>query len=166
MLLKTNESKQSSYGLKDIPNWLKFNPFLVPILMMNLSRLGWPPPPPPPPGLWYPLLIFAWLGFAKFHVEIILAIIRCGYMLTINTSTLYERPFLNVFFNLVVNEYDFSVPAERNRFLTSHDIILHVSFHWHHKCHYEKLEHVIVMIAWSGNANIDGKTTSGGNHMM
>ena len=49
-------------------------------------------------------------------------------------------------FDLLVNEDDFSVPVERKRFLKSHDILLHVSFHCHDKCHYEKLEHVIVMI--------------------
>ena len=42
-------------------------------------------------------------------------------------------------FHLEVNENDFSVPFERHTLLKSHDIILHTSFHWHHKCHYEKL---------------------------
>ena len=64
-------------------------------------------------------------------------------------------------FNLPVNENDFSVPVKRHRFLKSRDITLHTSFQWHDKYHYEKLEHVVVMIAWSGNATIGRKTISG-----
>ena len=69
-------------------------------------------------------------------------------------------------FNLLVNKNDFSVPDERNIFLKSHDIKRQASFHWHDKCHCEKLENVIVMITWSGNATIRKKTISGLNHIM
>ena len=48
--------------------------------------------------------------------------------------------------NLIIYENDFSEPPKCHRFLKSHDTIHHVQFHWHAKCHYEKLEHVIVMI--------------------
>ena len=65
----------------------------------------------------------------------------------------------------LVNENDFSLPVERHRFLKSHDIILYVSFHWHNEYHFEKLEHVIVMITWSGNATIGRKTISRLNHI-
>ena len=67
--------------------------------------------------------------------------------------------------NRLVNENDFSLPVERHRFLKSHDIKLYASFHWHNKYHYEKLEHVIVMITWSGNAIISRNTISGLNHI-
>ena len=69
-------------------------------------------------------------------------------------------------FNFVVNENNFSVLVEHYRFLKLHDIALHVSLHWHPKCHYEKLEHVILMITWSGNINIDKKAISGLTHFM
>ena len=68
-------------------------------------------------------------------------------------------------FNLLVNENDFSVPVERHRFLKSRDITLHASFHRHDEYHYQKLEHVVVMIAWNGNATIDRKTISELNHI-
>ena len=68
-------------------------------------------------------------------------------------------------FNLLVNENDFSVPVERHRFMKSHDITLHASFHWHDKYRYEQWEQVIVMITWSGNATIGRKTTSGLNQI-
>ena len=58
-------------------------------------------------------------------------------------------------FHLVVNEHGFSVPFERHTLLKSHDIILHASFHWHHKCHYGKLKHMVVMITWSWNADTE-----------
>ena len=67
--------------------------------------------------------------------------------------------------NRLVNESDFSSPVERHRILKSHDITLYASFQWHNKYHYEKLEHVIVMITWSGNATIGRKTISGLNHI-
>ena len=68
--------------------------------------------------------------------------------------------------NRLVNENNFSLPVERHRlFLKSHDITLYAPFHWHNKYHYEKLEHVIVMITWSGNATIGRKTISGHNHI-
>ena len=68
-------------------------------------------------------------------------------------------------FHLVFNENGFSVPfgTIRNH---SHDIILHVPFDWHHKWHYEKWEHVIVMITWSWSADNGRKTISGLNHIM
>ena len=66
-------------------------------------------------------------------------------------------------FNRLVNENDFSVPVERHRFLKSHDITFYASFHWHDKYDYEKLEQVIVMITWSGDATIGRKTISGLN---
>ena len=66
-------------------------------------------------------------------------------------------------FNLPVNENDFAVPVERHR---SYGIALHASFLWHGKYHNEKLEHVIGMITWSGNATIGKKTISGLNHTM
>ena len=69
-------------------------------------------------------------------------------------------------FHPVVNENEFSVPFERHALLKSHDIILHASFHCHHKCHYEKLEHVSVMITWSWNADTGRRTISGLNHIM
>ena len=68
-------------------------------------------------------------------------------------------------FNLLVNENDFSVPVERHISLTSRDITLHTSFHRHDKYPYWKLEHVVVMIALSGNATIGRKTISGLNHI-
>ena len=68
-------------------------------------------------------------------------------------------------FNFLVNENDFAVPVERHRFLKSRAITLHVSFHWHGKYHYEKLEHVIVMITWSGTATIGRKTISALNQI-
>ena len=73
-------------------------------------------------------------------------------------------PWMSIF-NLLVNENDFSVPVERHIFLKSRDIILHTSFHRHDKYHYQKLEHVVVMIAWSENATIGRKTISGLNHI-
>ena len=79
-----------------------------------------------------------------------------------NTDVLSWIPI----FNHLVDEKYFSVPAERHRFFKSHDITLHASFHWHDKCHYEKLEHVIVMITWSENVTIGGKTISGLNYIM
>ena len=74
-------------------------------------------------------------------------------------------PFWMSISNRLVNENDFSSPVERHRFLKYHDITLYVSFHWHNKYHYEKLEHVIVMITWKGTASIDRKTISGLNHI-
>ena len=68
-------------------------------------------------------------------------------------------------FNLLVNENYFFVPIERHRFLKSHDITLHASFHWHDKYHCEKLEHVIVIITWSGNCTNGRNTISGLNHI-
>ena len=68
--------------------------------------------------------------------------------------------------NLVVNGNDFSISTGRHRFLKSHVITLHASYHWHVKCHYEKLEHVIVMIAKIGKVDIERKTISGLNHIM
>ena len=62
-------------------------------------------------------------------------------------------------FNLLVNENDFSVPFERRRFSKSHES------RWHDKYHYEKLEHVIVMITWSENTTIGRKTIFGLNHI-
>ena len=56
--------------------------------------------------------------------------------------------------HLGVNEDDFSVPVECHRFFKSHDITFHVSFHWHIKCHKEKLEFVVVMITCSRIAGI------------
>ena len=67
--------------------------------------------------------------------------------------------------NSLVNENDFSLPDERHRFLKSRDITLYVSIHWHNKYHYEKMEHVIVMITWIGNATIGIKTISGLNNI-
>ena len=67
-------------------------------------------------------------------------------MLTTIIPTLYGRHFLNGHFHLVFNENDFSVPLERHTLL---------KFHWHHKCHYEKSEHVIVIITWNWNADTD-----------
>ena len=64
-------------------------------------------------------------------------------------------------FNFVGNKNDFSAPVEHHRLLKSRHITFHASFHWHHKCHYEKLEHVIVMITWCGNADIGRKTICG-----
>ena len=87
-------------------------------------------------------------------------------MLTINTTTRYDVLSCMPIFKLLVNENDFSVPVECHRFLKSHDITLHVSFHWQNKCHYEKFEHVIVMITWSGNTTIDRKSISGLNHIV
>ena len=74
------------------------------------------------------------------------------------------RPWMFIL-NLLVNENDFSVPVERHRFLKSRDITLHTSFHRHDEYHYQKLEHVVVMIAWCGNATIGRKTISGLNHI-
>ena len=69
-------------------------------------------------------------------------------------------------FNLLVNENDFEAPVEGHRFLKSHDIALHASFHCHDKCHYEKLEHVVVMISRSGNVTIGRKTIYGLTHVI
>ena len=41
----------------------------------------------------------------------------------------------------------------------------HPSFHWRDTYHYEKLEHVIVMITWSGIGTIGRMTISGLNHI-
>ena len=113
--------------------------------MINFPHLMWPF------ALWYRPQCYAWLGFVKCPVEIILGIlIRCQNrifdMLPINATTRYGRPLLNVHFQLFSQWKRFSVPVERHRFMKSHDITLHASFHWHDKCHYETLEHVIVMI--------------------
>ena len=83
-------------------------------------------------------------------------------------TTLHHMEFLSwmAIFHLLVNENDFSAPFERRTLSKSHDDILHASFHWHHKCHYEKLELVIVMVSWSGNADTGRKTISGLNHIM
>ena len=92
--------------------------------------------------------IFAWLCFAKFGAESVLD----PYNLTCwQLTPLHYTDVLSwmTIFHLVVNENDFSVPFVRHILLKSHDIILHASFRWHHNCHYEKLEHVIVMITWS-----------------
>ena len=86
-------------------------------------------------------------------------------MLTINTITRYGRPSLNAYFQPFSQWKLFSVPNERHRFSKSRDITLHTSFHWHDKYHNQKLEHVVVMIAWNGNATIDRKTISGLNHI-
>ena len=67
--------------------------------------------------------------------------------------------------NLLVNGNDFSVPVESHKFFKSHDFTLHASFHWHDWYHYQKSEHVIVMITWSGNATISRKTISVINHL-
>ena len=70
-------------------------------------------------------------------------------------------------FHLVFNENDFSVPLERHTLMKSHDTKPYASsFHWNHKYHYEKLEHVIVMITWSWNADTGRRNTSGLNHIM
>ena len=69
-------------------------------------------------------------------------------------------------FKLPVKENDFPVPVEHHRILKSHDIALYALFHQHDKYQYEKLEHVIVIIIWSGNATIGRKTISGLNHIM
>ena len=86
-------------------------------------------------------------------------------MLTINIIPDTDVLSWMSIFNLLLNENDFSVPVERHRFSKSHDITLNASFHWHDKCHSEKLEHVIVMITWSGNATIGRKTISGLYHI-
>ena len=77
--------------------------------------------------------------------------------------TLYGLTSLTAIFNRAVNENDFSVAVKRHRFLQSHDIKLRTSFHCHHKCNYEKLERVIVIITWGGDANMGRKTISGLN---
>ena len=69
-------------------------------------------------------------------------------------------------FHLVVNEIDFSVQFERRTLLKPHDIIFHASFNWNYKCNYEWLEHVMVMVTWSWNADTGRKTISGLNHIM
>ena len=119
-LLKTNDSKGGTYGLNRMSAWLKLDLISVmPILMINLSHVGWPP------ALWYSIQFFAWLCLAKFLAKIMLTIIiRC---LIISWMAI---------FHLVVNEHEFSVPFECHTLLKSHDIILHGLFHWHHKCHY------------------------------
>ena len=76
-------------------------------------------------------------------------------------TSFLDRPF----FKREVNKNDFSVSVERHKFFKTHDITLHASFHWHDKCHYEMLEHAIVMIALSGNATIGRKTISGLSHI-
>ena len=86
-------------------------------------------------------------------------------MLTINSTTRFGRPSLNVPFNFLVNENKFSVPVERHRFSKSHDITLQASSHCHDKYHYEKFKHMIVMIIWSGNATNGRKTISVLNHI-
>ena len=88
--------------------------------------------------------------------------------LTIKLTPLHHMdviPWMSIF-NLLVNKNYFSVPVERHRFLKSHDITLHASLHWHDKCHCVKLENVIVMITWSGNATIGRNTISGQNHII
>ena len=60
--------------------------------------------------------------------------------------------------NRLVNENDFPLPVECHRFLKSHDITLYASFPWHNEYQFEKLEYVIAMITWIGNATIDRKT--------
>ena len=87
-------------------------------------------------------------------------------MLTINTTTSYGLPFLTVHVQPSSQWKRFLVPVEGNRLLQSHDITRHVSFHWHDTCHYEMLEHVIVMITWRGNATIGRHTIFGLNHIM
>ena len=67
-------------------------------------------------------------------------------------------------FDLLVNKKDFSVAVKRHKFLKPHDVTLHASFHWHDKCHYEKLEHVIMMFTWIEYATIGKKTISGLNN--
>ena len=86
-------------------------------------------------------------------------------MLTINTTTRCRRLSWMSIFKLIVNENEFSVTLERHRILKSHDVTLQASFHWHDKYHYEKLEHAIVMITWSGDAAIGRNTISGLNHI-
>ena len=83
-------------------------------------------------------------------------------MLTINTTTRYGRPCLDV---------QFQLSSERKRFFDTSwtsqilEISWYASFHWHDKYNYEKLEHVIVMITCSGNGTIGKKAISGLNHI-
>ena len=145
--------------------WLKLNLMsVVPILMINLTRVGWLP------ALWYPILFFARLCFAKFLSEISdYNTVSNPYDLTCwLVTSLHYTGVLSWMADchLVVNEYDFSIPFERHTLLKSHDIILHASFHWHHKCHYGKLKHMVVMITWSWNADTERKTISRRNHII
>ena len=84
-------------------------------------------------------------------------------MLTINTTSLFTNILSWMsFFNLVVNENDFSVPTERHRYLESY---VHFKHHAIDTIN-EKLEHVTVMIIWSGSADIDRQLISVQNYIM
>ena len=64
-------------------------------------------------------------------------------------------------FSLVVKENYFSVASRVPMILEIS--WYYTSFHWHHQCHYEKLEHVILVITWGGNSYIGSNTVSGLN---
>ena len=156
-LLKTNESKWWTYWLNHMSAWWKLNHIsVVPILMMNLSHLVWPS------ALWYPILIFTRLCFVKFPAEIISTIIkRCSIRIIWHADNQHHytiwTSFVNGHFPSCIQWKWFSVPLERHALLKSHDIIVHASFHWHHKCHYEKLDYVIVMMTWSWTQTLGEK---------
>ena len=133
------------YVLNHISAWLKLNPIsMVPILIMNfMARVCEIP---------------CWNHIRGSRMMLKLYNLTCWQLTPQHdTGVLSWMSILN----LLVNENDFSMPVERHRFLKSHDITLHASFNWRDKCHYEKLEDLIVMITWSGNATIGRKTISG-----
>ena len=81
-------------------------------------------------------------------------------VLAISTSTLCGRPFWNN------EDAPSSVSVERHRFLKSYAITRHVSFHWHIKCHYQKLWHMVVIITCRRGVGIGRMVISGLNHTL
>ena len=117
-----------------------------------------------------PILIMAWVcefpcwnRIRDSHTVLKLYNLICWQLTLLHhTDVLSWMPIIN----LLVNVNDFLVPVEHNRFLKSHDIALHASVHWHDKCHYEKLEQLMIMIIWSGKAAIGRNTVFGQNQIM
>ena len=163
-LLKTNQPNETIYGLNQIPAWLKTkSPFSGTHFDDKFPTFG------VISCIMVSAPIFAWLGFDKFLVQIILGILiryqnnlTCWQLTPLHDMNIHSwMPILD----LIVNENDLGVPVERHGFLKSHDNTLHASYHWHDEYHYEKLEHVMVMTGWSGNVTISRKTISELNHI-
>ena len=111
-LLKTSDSKGGTYGLNHMSAWSKLHPISgVPIVMINLSHLRWPP------ALWYPIRFFARLCISSWnHIDDYHTVLN-QYNLTWSWLTpLHYTDVLYwiVIFQLLVNENYFSVPFEHH----------------------------------------------------
>ena len=144
--------------------WLKLNPIsMVPILMINQWRVASCIMVPDP--LFRMALFcqfFCWSHISDYQTVLNMCNLKCWQLTSLHYM---DALSWRAIFHLVINENDFSVPFERHTLLKSHDVILHASFYWQHKCHYDRLEHVIVMITWRWNADAWKKTISGLNYI-